>query len=95
VTGATRVLVAASQGRVEIALIDREAEIEGSCCRDCEHLAHGLPQTCYACGSKDLFAVDLINERVELLARTSAEADVTDPSEALTEVGHIAALLRN
>jgi peptide subunit release factor 1 (eRF1) len=94
VTGATRVLEAAKQGRVEVALIDREAEIEGSRCRDCGHLAHGLPQTCYACGSKDLFAVDLINELVELLAQTSAETDFTDPSEALTEVGHVAALLR-
>jgi peptide subunit release factor 1 (eRF1) len=94
VTGATRVLEAARQGRVEVALVDREAKIEGSRCRDCEHLAHGLPQTCYACGSEDLFAVDLVNELVELLAQTSAEADFTDPSDALTEVGHVAALLR-
>jgi len=94
VTGATRVLEAAKQGRVEVALVDREAKIEGSRCRDCEHLAHGLPQTCYACGSKDLFPVDLVNELVELLAQTSAEADFTDPFDALAEVGHVAALLR-
>lgn len=94
VTGPTRVLEAARQGRVEVMLVARDAEIEGSRCRDCEHLAHGLPETCYVCGSKDLFAVDLVNELVELLAQTSAEADFTDPFDALADVGHVAALLR-
>jgi peptide subunit release factor 1 (eRF1) len=94
VTGATRVLEAAKQGRVEVMLVARDAVITGSRCRTCEHLAHGEPMTCYSCGAGDLFPVDLINELVELLAQTSAEANFTDSFKALEEVGHVAALLR-
>ncbi len=94
VTGATDVLAAAQQGRVEVMLVERDAEIDGSRCRACGHLAHGRPETCYACGAKDLFGVDLVNELVELLATTSAEADFTDPFDGLAEAGHVAALLR-
>jgi len=38
--------------------------------------------------------VDLVNELVELLALTSAEADFVDPIEGLTQAGEVAALLR-
>ena len=94
VAGPGRVLKAAKMGRVDTMIVAREAEIKGSRCRDCENLAHGMPQTCYQCGSKDLFAVDLVNELVELMAQTSAEVDFVDPFDGLAEVGHVAALLR-
>lgn len=93
-TGPTRVLEAAKAGRAEAILVARDAEITGTRCRDCEHLAHGSPDTCYTCGSKDLFEVDLVNELAELAAQTSATMDFADPFEALTDVGGVAALLR-
>jgi peptide chain release factor subunit 1 len=94
VAGANRVLKALQMGRVDTLMVARDAEIEGSRCRDCENLARGLPKTCYQCGSKDLFAVDLVNELVELAAQTSADVDFVDPFDGLAEVGHVAALLR-
>ncbi len=94
VTGATRVLAALEEARVEALLVDREARIEGTKCRDCEHVVHGTPQTCQRCGSKDVFEVDLVEALVERAARTGADVDFTDPSDALSEVGHVAALLR-
>ena len=94
VAGPTRVLKAAQMGRVDTMLVARDAQIVGSRCRDCENLARGLPETCYQCGSGDLFEVDLVNELVELMAQTSAEVDFVDPFDGLAEVGHVAALLR-
>ncbi len=94
VVGAQKVLSAAQQARVEVALIDREATLKGTKCRDCEHSVYGTPDTCQRCGSGDVFVVDYANELVETLARTGAEADFADPFEALTEVGGVAALLR-
>jgi peptide subunit release factor 1 (eRF1) len=92
--GATRVLAALEQARVEALLVDREAEIAGTKCRACEHLVHGTPQTCQQCGSADVFPVDLVEALVERAARTGADVDFADPFAALTEVGHVAALLR-
>ena len=94
VAGPSRVLKAVQAGRVDTIMVERDAEIEGSRCRDCENLAHGKPQTCYQCGSKDLFAVDLVNELAELAAQTSADVDFVDPFDGLAEVGRVAALLR-
>lgn len=94
VAGPTHVTKAALEGRVEVMLVARDAKIAGTRCRACEHLAHGTPATCYRCGSSDLFQVDLVNDLVEQLALTSAEADFVDPFEALEEVGRVAALLR-
>lgn len=92
--GPQRTLEAAQAARVEVALIDREVELEGRKCRACEHAVFGTPGTCQRCGSADLFEIDFVNELVETLARTGAEADFVDPFEALTEVGSAAALLR-
>ena len=92
--GAQNVLTAAQQARVEVALIDREAKLRGTKCRSCEHVVYGTPDTCQRCGSSDIFEVDFVNELVDTLARTGAEADFVDPFEALTEVGKVAALLR-
>ncbi|MEP0545362.1 MAG: Vms1/Ankzf1 family peptidyl-tRNA hydrolase [Rhodothermales bacterium] len=94
VVGAQKVLSAAQQARVEVALIDREAKLKGTKCRDCEHLVYGTPDTCQRCGSSDVFVVDYVNELIETLARTGAEADFVDPFDGLTEVGGVAALLR-
>lgn len=94
VTGVDEVLKAAAVGRVEKMAVTRDARIAGTRCRDCENLLVGTPAKCAICGSEDVFKVDLINELVELLALTSAEADFVDPIPALSEAGEVAALLR-
>ncbi|PAP77622.1 Vms1/Ankzf1 family peptidyl-tRNA hydrolase [Rubrivirga marina] len=92
--GATSVWNALRAARAESVLVDREADLAGTKCRACEHVVHGTPQTCGACGSKDVFRVDLVETVTEQAARTGAEVDFADPFDALTEVGGIAALLR-
>ena len=92
--GPQRTLAAAQAARVAVALVDREAELEGRKCRACELAVFGTPDTCQQCGSADVFEIDFVNELVETLARTGAEADFVDPFEALTDVGGVAALLR-
>ncbi len=94
VTGPEEVLKAAAVGRVEKMAVTRDAKIPGTRCRDCENLLAGTPETCTVCGSSEVFKVDLVNELVELLALTSAEADFVDPIPGLSEAGEVAALLR-
>ena len=92
--GATSVLEGLASARVETVLVDRDLDVEGVKCRDCEHVAHGTPDTCGVCGSKDVFRVDLIEAMTEQAARTGATVDFADPIEGLTEAGGVAALLR-
>ncbi len=92
--GPTAVLKTLREARAEVILLDREAEFEGTKCRACELVMHGTPRTCQACGSADVFEVDLVEAMTQQAARTGAEVDFADAFEALTEVGRVAALLR-
>jgi len=94
VTGPEDVLKAVAVGRVEKLAVTRDAKLPGTRCRDCENLLAGDLLKCKMCGSTDVFPVDLVNELVELLALTSAEADFVDPIPGLSEAGEVAALLR-
>lgn len=94
VTGIDEVLKAAAVGRVEKMAVTRDARIAGTRCRDCENLLPGTPEKCKICGSENIFKVDLVNELVELLALSSAEADFVDSIPGLSEAGEVAALLR-
>jgi peptide chain release factor subunit 1 len=94
VTGPEDVLKAVAVGRVEKLAVTRDAKLPGTRCRDCENLLAGDLEKCKMCGSTDVFPVDLVNEMVELLALTSAEADFVDPIPGLSEAGEVAALLR-
>jgi len=94
VAGPDDVLKAAAVGRVDRMIVTRDAKIPGLRCRTCENLTAGAPETCSVCGSGDVFKEDLINELVELLALSSAETEFVDPIPGLSEIGHIAALLR-
>jgi peptide chain release factor subunit 1 len=94
VTGPEEVLKAVAVGRVEKLAVTRNAKLPGTRCRDCENLLYGDLKKCRMCGSADVFPVDLVNELVELLALTSAEADFVDPIPGLSEAGEVAALLR-
>jgi peptide chain release factor subunit 1 len=92
--GATDVLAAAKAGRISKVVVSRDVRIDGIRCRDCDYLGEGAPAACPKCGSQSVFKIDLINEIIELLASSGAEADFVDPIPGLTEVGDIAALLR-
>ena len=80
--------------RVEKIAVTRDAKLPGIRCRDCENLFTGALEKCKACGSADVFPVDLVNELIELAALTSAEADSVDPIPGLSQAGEVAALLR-
>jgi peptide subunit release factor 1 (eRF1) len=92
--GPTDVLAALGQGRVEELIITRNAQINGTQCRDCESLVHGTPQTCQSCGSRSVFQLDLIDELTKRAELTSARAEYSDEIPGLTQAGHVAALLR-
>ena len=94
VAGAEDVLEAAAVGRVEKMIVTRDAKVAGIRCRDCESLRAGQSDVCPVCSSDDVFTVDLVNELVELLTLSSAEAEFADPISGLTEAGDVAALLR-
>jgi peptide chain release factor subunit 1 len=92
--GPREVLAAAKEGRVDVALVERDLELEGMRCRDCELLALARPQQCPQCGSTSVFAVDLVEGIVEQLALTGARADFVPALPGLAEHGGVAALLR-
>ena len=94
VAGPEDVLREAAVGRVARLLVTRDAKVAGTRCRACDNVHAGQPEACPACGSDDLYTVDLINELVELAALSSAEAEFTDAFPELTEAGDVAALLR-
>ncbi len=96
--GLDEVLAAAGEGRVETMIVDGAFRPEGRRCRDCERLEvgalDGRAGACPACGSASLFEVDVVNEIVEMLKLTGAEADFAEGLPGLREAGGIAALLR-
>jgi len=94
VVGLADVLAAAKTGRVERMIVNRAFAPEGRRCRACDHLEIGAVETCSACGATSLFKVGVVNEIVEMLERSGAEADFADPIDTLIEAGEIAALLR-
>lgn len=94
VVGIEDVLDAAIQGRVHTALVNRNYHSEGIKCRTCEKLSIGQLEICTACNSKSVFAVDLVNEVVDLLKQSSAKIDFSDENAELKQSGSIAALLR-
>lgn len=94
VIGPSAVLKAVREGRAEEIVVERNLELFGMRCRDCETLAYAKPQQCPQCHSSSVFVVDLVNEITELASQTSARVDFTDPMDGLTESGGIAALTR-
>lgn len=92
--GPTDVVEAAAVGRVELALVTRDAEIRGTECRECEAVVHGSPSSCQRCGSKSVFELDLVDALARMVESTSARIDFVDPIPGLSEAGDMAALLR-
>jgi len=93
VVGINDVLLHASQGRIQVAIMERGFKQSGVRCRGCEHLQIESGD-CTKCGSSDGFEVDLGNELVELLEQAGSEIDFSEPIAELTESGGVAALLR-
>ena len=94
VAGLDDVLSAAKEGRIETMVVNRSFKPEGRRCRDCDNLETSPVDSCSSCASNSLYEVDVVNEIVEMLNMSGADADFTDPIETLTEAGNIAALLR-
>jgi len=92
--GATGVLDAARVGRVDAMIVTRDVRIDGTQCRDCEHLVHGTPETCQQCGSRSVFKVELVDALTRQVELTSGRIEYADRIPGLTKAGHVAALLR-
>ncbi len=91
--GPEETLEALRNGRVQTLLIDRESELDGVRCRECEWLHAEPADSCGVCGG-DTFEIDLDNELVELATRTQADVEVADPMDQLSAWDDVAALLR-
>jgi peptide chain release factor subunit 1 len=94
VVGLEQVLWAARASRVESMVVSRTFKPEGRRCRGCDNLEVAAVEECPACGSSSLYAVDVVNEIIEMLKLSGAEVDFVDPIQTLAEVGDVAALLR-
>ena len=94
VTGKYDVLYFAKRGRVESVIVNKNAELNGIRCRDCEELSEKETDICPACKSTSVFPVDLVNEITELIKLSGGEIEFADNIDELKETGDIAAILR-
>ena len=94
VTGIHDVLYFTKRGRVDSVIVNKNAELNGLRCRDCEELSTGGTDVCPECGSSSVFAIDLVNEITELVKLTGGEIEFANKIEELKEAGDIAAILR-
>ncbi len=94
VTGLSETLEAAKIGRVEAAVVTRDARPKATQCRDCDDVQAGQPPRCESCGSDNVFPVDAIDALARHLELTSATIDFVDPIKGLTRCGDVAAMLR-
>jgi peptide subunit release factor 1 (eRF1) len=92
--GPDEVLRAALAGRVDKAVVTRDAKLPATHCRDCDNVFSGGNERCKACGSASVFGVDYVDSLARHLELTRAELDFVDPIPGLSEVGDVAALLR-
>ena len=93
-TGADSVWDAAKIGRIEAAIVTRDAKLPAAKCRDCEQVTPGTPDQCQDCGSADIFSIDLVDALARQLELTSATLEFADEMKGLARTGHVAALLR-
>jgi len=93
-TGPAPVWQAAVIGRVEAAIVTRDAKLRGTKCRDCEQVSPEEQNRCEGCGSGNTFPIDLIDALARQLELTSATLEFADEMKGLKRSGHVAALLR-
>lgn len=92
--GAQAVFEALKQSQARVVLIARDLTVPALRCRSCGHVSLERRGRCGACGADDLFAVDLIDECVELAAWSRATLEYLDARPALSALGGVVALLR-
>ncbi len=94
VTGKYDVLYFAKRGRVESVIVNKDADLKGIRCRDCEELSEKETDICPACKSTSVFPVNLINEITELIKLSGGEIEFAENIDELKDAGNIAAILR-
>lgn len=92
--GGADVLEALEMGRADTVIVTRDAQLDGTRCRECGQVAPGKLDRCPGCRSDSVFAADLVEAMVERAERTSAAVEFSDEIPGLSKVGHVAALLR-
>lgn len=94
VTGKYDVLYFAKRGRIESVIVNKNAELKGVRCRECEELSEAETNVCPACKATSVFSVDLVNEITELIKLSGGEIEFAEDINELKEAGDIAAILR-
>jgi hypothetical protein len=92
--GAEDVLMAILNGRVDSIVINRDAKIKGTLCRECENISANQQEICGYCNKNDVLEIDLVNELVRHAELTGAYVNFVDTISGLSRVGEVAALLR-
>ena len=94
VTGTYDVLYFTKRGRVDSVIVNKNADLKGVRCRNCEELSDSETDKCPECGSSSIFEIDLVNEITELLKLSGGEIEFAENIDELKEAGDIAAILR-
>lgn len=92
--GPEDVLAAVKTGRVEVVLVERDAELPAVRCSECENTTVGSPKSCPFCGANAEVEIDLVDEVTRQAELTGAWVEYADSMPGLTRVGRVAALLR-
>ena len=92
VYGLDETLSAVQQGKAEILIVEKDYQVKGCICEQCQIIRAGPIQNCPLCGQPASEA-DAIEEIIEFAKRTNATIEFTnDP--LISNLGHIGALLR-
>ncbi len=93
--GPAEVAAAANHGAISLLLVLDGVRIEGWRCPACSWLGNGAaPASCPACGAAKTVPCDLVERIVEKVLASAGDLDVIHESEALAQVGGVAARLR-
>ncbi|MFN3197250.1 MAG: hypothetical protein ACE366_02360 [Bradymonadia bacterium] len=93
VAGISEVMRALKRSAVRVVLIARTFEAPGQRCRCCGSVFEAGHRICPSCGDDALFAVDLVDECVELASWSKAALQYLDERPELAAHGGIVALL--
>jgi peptide chain release factor subunit 1 len=92
--GLADTLAALQQGRVHQLLVDPSLRRHGAQCANCNAVVVEELDGCPYCGGKLISSADVVNLAVHAAMDSGVKVSALEPSERLTEVGQIAAVLR-
>jgi peptide subunit release factor 1 (eRF1) len=92
--GGDAVLVALQNGRADDVIVDRTTDLLVTRCRQCDNAVANRRDHCTRCKADDVFHAPLIEEVTRQAELTDATVEFSDPDDALTRLGAIAAHLR-